>query len=130
MKLIYNCIALAFFTSLLLTTVTDSFSSHHQMTIGFLSHYHHPSATTAPLCQLMMTSRPLAQSQSQSQSKSQLQQSRRDILLATFSSTATVAAAAAALATLVMAPTAVEAAPAKAPPVVTYEGFCVDPKSP
>jgi len=119
-----NCIVLASFTSLLLTTVTDSFSSHHQMTIGCSSHYHHPSATTATICQLMMTPRPLSQSLSTLQSQSQLQQSRRDILLATFSSTATAVAA------LVIAPTAVEAAPSKAPAVITYEGFYVDPKSP
>mmetsp|Transcript_26320 Transcript_26320/g.29932 ORF Transcript_26320/g.29932 Transcript_26320/m.29932 type:complete len:217 (+) Transcript_26320:61-711(+) len=120
MKLMNTCIVLASFTSLLLTTVTDSFSSHRQMTIGFSSHYHHhPAAiTTATIYPLMMTPRPLSQSQSQ------LQQSRRDILLATFSSTA------AAVAALVMVPTAVAAAPSKAPAVITYEGFYVDPKSP
>mmetsp|Transcript_854 Transcript_854/g.947 ORF Transcript_854/g.947 Transcript_854/m.947 type:complete len:218 (+) Transcript_854:173-826(+) len=121
MKLMNTCIVLASFTSLLLTTVTDSFSSHRQMTIGFSSHrhHHHPAVINpATIYPLMMTPRPLSQSQSQ------LQQSRRDILLATFSSTA------AAVAALVMVPTAVAAAPSKAPAVITYEGFYVDPKSP
>mmetsp|Transcript_26319 Transcript_26319/g.29931 ORF Transcript_26319/g.29931 Transcript_26319/m.29931 type:complete len:221 (+) Transcript_26319:61-723(+) len=124
MKLMNTCIVLASFTSLLLTTVTDSFSSHRQMTIGFSSHrhHHHPAVINpATIYPLMMTPRPLSQSQSQ------LQQSRRDILLATFSSTAATAAAVTAL---VMTPTAVEAAPSKAAPAVTYEGFYVDPKNP
>jgi len=126
-----NCIiALASFTSLLLTTMTDSFSSHqyqhhhHQMTIGFSSHHHdHHSAATTPatICPLMMATTP----QSSSSSSSSQQQSRRDILT-TIVGTATATASAA----LVIAPTAVEAAPSKAPPPVTYEGFYVDPKSP
>jgi len=121
-----NCIALVSFTSLLLTTMTDSFSSHRQMTIGFSSHHHHPAAiSTATIYPLMMIPRSLSQSQSQ------LQQSRRDILVAPFSSAATTVTAAAAVAALVMAPTAVAAAPSKAAPaVITYEGFYVDPKSP